>query len=212
LCQARAYKLHVTNLHVIKTILKPIKIIALALGALLLASCGQAQADALVEALKPTPTLRPIATPVVPAGWKTHSSAVNGFSIAYPADWQASEQNLIVEFGTAELIATQRAQGAALVITTAPQQDAISLQEIWNSVKQGIGQNSPTEPITTTLGGEEALRSEISNTDHGLRGTMYITRRGLTYFLVVAYTLKQSDPAQYDATFKDMIASFRFTK
>lgn len=192
--------------------MKPIKIIALALSGLVLVSCGQAQADALADSLKPTPTLRPMSAPVVPAGWKTFSSAVNGFSIAYPSDWQASEKDLLAEFGTAELIATQRAQGAALVVTTAPQQDTIGLQEIWNSIKQGIGQNSPTEPVTTTLGGEEALRSEISNADHGLRGTMFITKRGLTHFLVVVYTLKQTDPAKYDATFKDMIASFRFTK
>lgn len=195
-----------------KHILNTKHILALTFSAVLLASCGQAQADALVDALKPTPTLVPVSAPVIPAGWKTFSSSVNGFSIVYPSDWQANEKDLLVEVGTPELIASQRARGAALVVTTAPQQDAIGLQEIWNSVKQGIGQNSPTEPVTITLAGEEALRSEISNAEHGLRGTMIISKRGFTHYLVVAYTLQQNDQPKYDAIFKDMIASFRFTK
>ncbi len=136
-----------------------------------------------------------------------------GVSVAYPGAWQVKAQAPLIAISSPDLASSGRQTGAELMIGVSPPANPdASLQDRWNDFAAKFPNVTLAAPSAVTLGGEDALRGLFSDPSDGSHGWVTISRHGGLTWLVITQAIPNDNWANYEATFRAMLRTFRFTQ
>jgi hypothetical protein len=127
---------------------------------------------------------------------ETYTGEEMGFSIGHPVDWFVESSAMGVVFASNEEMLSRDADGAGLAVFVVPAAQLEgglettevtdeALSDEWGSVVGGMG--IPVgEPESLTVGGEEALRGTIDDTEEGIVGWLAMTRSSGNLYMFLA--------------------------
>ncbi|MBI5563994.1 MAG: hypothetical protein HY870_03790 [Chloroflexi bacterium] len=157
----------------------------------------------------PPATLAPTVDPIVDRQTFTGM----GVSVAYPGAWQVSAQAPLVSISSPDLASSGRQTGAQLMIGVSPSASPDdSLQVRWDAFATSFPRVTLASPDIVTLGGEEALRGLFSDPSDGSHGWVTISRHAGLTWLIITQAIPNDNWANYEATFRAMLRTFRFTQ
>jgi hypothetical protein len=135
-----------------------------------------------------------------------------GFSVAYPGAWQPAEKASSATIDNKDLIESNRASGAELIVVLGPLSDPnVSLQTEWATVPIAFPNVSFGDPITITLSGEQALRAVFSDSSDNSHGWFILVRHNGFRYVVVAQAIPGETWANYESIFRAILSTFRFS-
>ncbi len=163
------------------------------------------KAPSAIAAATAAPTVDPVADRQTFSGM--------GVSIAYPGAWQVGGQPPLLTISSPDLASSGRQTGAELMIGVSPPANPdASLQDRWNDFAAKFPNVTLAAPAAVTLGGEDALRGLFSDPSDGSHGWVTISRHGGLTWLVITQAIPNDNWANYEATFRAMLRTFRFTQ
>lgn len=151
----------------------------------------------------PQPTVDPIADRQTFTGM--------GVSVAYPGTWLVKDKAPLIAISSPDLAPSGR-PAAEMMIGVSPANPDDSLQTRWNAFAAQFPNVSLAAPSTVTLGGEEALRGLFSDPSDGSHGWVTISRHGGLTWLIITQAIPSDTWSHYEATFRAMLRTFRFTQ
>jgi hypothetical protein len=136
-----------------------------------------------------------------------------GVSVAYPGAWQVDPKQPLIAISSPDLASSGRQTGAEIMIGVSPSANPdASLQDRWNDFAAKFPNVTLAAPAAVTLGGEEALRGLFSDPSDGSHGWVTISRHATFTWLIITQAIPNDNWTNYEATFRAMLRTFRFTQ